>query len=144
MPQVNGILETALYVKDVPNAAAFYRNLFGFSTLLETERLIALEVAGQNVLLLFQQGATNEPFATPGGIIPGHGGAGPNHFAFSIAAHDVVPWRQHLESNGVPIESEVTWPGGAHSLYFRDPDNNLVELITPGFWQFTTKSNGTD
>jgi hypothetical protein len=25
---------------------------------------------------------------------------------------------------------------GAKSLYFRDPDGNLAELITPGFWSF--------
>jgi len=34
----------------------------------------------------------------------------------------------------VPVESVVTWPRGAQSIYFRDPDENLVELITPGFW----------
>jgi hypothetical protein len=39
-----------------------------------------------------------------------------------------------LESEGVAVESLVTWPGGAKSLYFRDPDSNLAELITRGFW----------
>ena len=39
-----------------------------------------------------------------------------------------------LESEGVAVESIATWPGGAKSLYFRDPDGNLAELITPGFW----------
>ncbi len=43
-------------------------------------------------------------------------------------------WRRRLESEGVAVESVVTWPGGAKSLYFRDPDGNLAELITPGFW----------
>jgi catechol 2,3-dioxygenase-like lactoylglutathione lyase family enzyme len=28
----------------------------------------------------------------------------------------------------------MNWPGGARSLYFRDPDEHLVEFITPGFW----------
>jgi catechol 2,3-dioxygenase-like lactoylglutathione lyase family enzyme len=27
-----------------------------------------------------------------------------------------------------------SWPRGAKSIYFRDPDGNLAELITPGFW----------
>ena len=44
--QVGGILETALYVSDIKRAAEFYRRLFGFPTLLESERLIALDVAG--------------------------------------------------------------------------------------------------
>jgi catechol 2,3-dioxygenase-like lactoylglutathione lyase family enzyme len=132
--QVGGILETALYVSDIARSAAFYRRLFGFGTLLESERLIALDVAGHNVLLLFQQGATGEPFETPGGVIPRHPGAGPTHFAFSIAAADVDAWQARLEAEGVAIESTVDWPRGARSLYFRDPDGNLAELLTPGFW----------
>ena len=50
--RVLGILETALYVADVSRAADFYRRLFGFGTLLESARLIALNVADRNVLLL--------------------------------------------------------------------------------------------
>ena len=65
--RVSGILETALYVADLPAAAAFYRRVFGFPVLLESDRLIALDVAGR-------------------------------------------------------------------SVYFRDPDGNLVELISRGFW----------
>ena len=135
MPSVHGILETALYVADVEKAAGFYRRVFNFGTLLESERLIALDVAGKNVLLLFKAGSTKLPFATAGGIIPGHSGKGATHFAFSIAAEDVQPWRQHLEAAGIAVESVVKWPGGAVSLYFRDPDQHLVELITPGFWR---------
>lgn len=134
MPDVHGILETALYVGDLPAAAEFYRRLFGFRTLLESDRLIALDVAGRNVLLLFQQGATSESVETPGGVIPGHSGGGSLHFAFAIAAEDLPEWRQRLGADGIAVESEVSWPGGARSLYFRDPDQHLVELITPGFW----------
>jgi catechol 2,3-dioxygenase-like lactoylglutathione lyase family enzyme len=123
---VGGILETALYVADVKRSAAFYRRLFGFPTLLESERLIALDVSGRSVLLLFPEGGTKDPFPVPGGggVIPPHGGtAGGYHFAFSIASEDVA------------VESVVTWPGGAKSVYFRDPDDNLAELITAGFWK---------
>jgi catechol 2,3-dioxygenase-like lactoylglutathione lyase family enzyme len=132
--RVGGILETALHVADLSRSAEFYRRLFGFGTLLENERPVALDVAGRNVLLLFPEGATTEPFVVPGGVIPPHGGSGHLHLAFSIAAADLGPWRGRLESEGVTVESVVTWPGGATSLYFRDPDGHLVELITPGFW----------
>ena len=43
-------------------------------------------------------------------------------------------WRGRLESEGVAVESIVIWPSGAKSLYFRDTDGNLAELITTGFW----------
>ena len=132
--QVKGILETALYADDLFRSAEFYRRLFGFDTLLESDRLIALNVAGRSVLLLFQKGATSEPAVVPGGVIPPHGGSGVLHMAFSIAAEDVEPWKARLQSEGVAIESEVNWPHGGQSLYFRDPDNHVIELMSPGFW----------
>ena len=132
--QVSGILETALSVEDLAASAAFYKRLFGFDTLLDTERLVALNVVGRNVLLLFRKGATDEPAAVPGGIIPPHGASGRSHLAFSVPDGDVGPWEARLKAEGVAVESVVTWPGGARSVYFRDPDGHLVELISPGFW----------
>lgn len=136
--KVGGILETALYVADVTRSAGFYRRVFGFPTLVESDRLIALDVAGKGVLLLFPEGGTTEPFPLPGGggVIPPHGGSsGGYHFAFSIEREDVEAWKERLEAEGVPVESVVDWPGGATSVYFRDPDRNLAELITAGFWK---------
>lgn len=136
--QVGGILETALYVSDLKRSAEFYRRLFGFPTLMESERIIALDVGGKSVLLLFPEGGTKDPVPVPngGGVIPPHGGSrGGYHFAFSITSEDMEAWQGRLESEGVEVESTVTWPGGAKSLYFRDPDGNLAELITPGFWK---------
>ncbi len=135
MPSVHGILETALYVSDLERAAAFYRRLFGFPTLRDMERLVALDVAGRDVLLLFKKGSTLEPLDTPGGVIPSHGATGVTHFAFSIAFEELTDWQERLETEGVAIESVVKWPGGGQSLYFRDPDAHLVELITPGLWR---------
>ena len=43
-------------------------------------------------------------------------------------------WRHCLAQNDVAIESRVDWPRGGASLYFRDPDGHLLELITPGCW----------
>jgi catechol 2,3-dioxygenase-like lactoylglutathione lyase family enzyme len=134
MPSVHGILETAVYVRDPQRAAEFYKRLFGFGTMLDSDRLVALDVAGKSVLLLFKAGVTGGPFQTPGGTIPGHTGTGGGHFAFSITRENVEPWQSYLRQMDVPLESVVTWPGGATSLYFRDRDDNLVELITPGFW----------
>jgi catechol 2,3-dioxygenase-like lactoylglutathione lyase family enzyme len=135
VPRVYGIIETSLFVKDPQKSAEFYQHLFDVSVLLESDRLIALDVAGKNVLLLFKEGAASEPFVTPGGVVPGHAGAGQSHVAFSIASEDVSLWKERLKSAGVAVESVVKWPAGAESLYFRDPDGHLIELITPGFWR---------
>jgi catechol 2,3-dioxygenase-like lactoylglutathione lyase family enzyme len=134
MIRVQGIVETAVYVSDLDRAASFYRDLFGFAILSRSERLIALNVADRSVLLLFLTGVTQEPLEFECGVIPPHGPACGTHFAFGIAKEDFTAWQAELSARHVPIESVVNWPRGARSLYFRDPDENLVELLTPGFW----------
>ena len=39
-----------------------------------------------------------------------------------------------VAAHHVAIEHEEAWERGGHSLYFRDPAGNSVELITPGLW----------
>jgi catechol 2,3-dioxygenase-like lactoylglutathione lyase family enzyme len=135
MPSVQGVLETSLYVEDLDRAATFYRSLFGFPTLLRDSRLCALNVSGRQVLLLFRRGGTPAPVQTPGGTIPVHEGAGRLHLAFAITRGDVPAWQARLRQLGIKIESVVSSPRGGSSVYFRDPDGHLVELVTPGTWE---------
>ncbi len=135
MPSVNGVLETALYVADLERSVRFYRDRFGFDVLTADEHLCALHVTGQQVLLLFRKGLSDEPSVLPGGVIPGHDGSGRLHLAFAIAAAGLPAWEERLRGQGIDIESTVTWPRGGTSLYFRDPDGHLLELATPGVWR---------
>ena len=128
------MLESALYVDDMTRTRRFYVDVLGARVLLDTARLLALDVGRVSVLLLFQRGATGEPLPTPGGIVPPHGGTGVQHLAFAIEADALDAWRAHLVARGVPIESEVRWPRGGTSLYVRDPDGHSIELVTPGLW----------
>ncbi len=134
MPEVGGVLETSLYVKDLARSAEFYRRVFRFETLTSDDRLCALAAGQRQVLLLFRKGTTSEPVPLASGTIPGHEGSGRLHLAFCIPASQLEAWREWLTENGVPIESEVAWPRGGRSLYLRDPDGHLVELVTPGCW----------
>jgi catechol 2,3-dioxygenase-like lactoylglutathione lyase family enzyme len=43
-------------------------------------------------------------------------------------------WRAHLQVLNIGIESELVWPHGGSSLYFRDPDGHSVEVGTAGLW----------
>ena len=131
---VTGILETALHVEDVMRSREFYQNIFGFPVLEGDERFCALNVADRQVLLLFKKGGSTTPMAVPGGIIPPHGGDGNLHFAFAIPAADLSAWEARLREQGVAIESRVHWARGGESIYFRDPDGHLGELVTPGNW----------
>jgi catechol 2,3-dioxygenase-like lactoylglutathione lyase family enzyme len=134
MPNVTGVVETCLYVDDLQRAARFYEDVFEFKRLIGDERFCAFSVADHDVLLLFRRGGTLETISTPGGSIPPHDGYGQLHLAFAIPAASEADWETRLQEHGIRIESTVDWPRGGRSLYFRDPDQHLVELITPGCW----------
>ncbi|MDQ0512251.1 VOC family protein [Ancylobacter amanitiformis] len=133
-PPIAGVLETGLYVDDVPRARAFYEGVLGLRPMVADERFCAYNAGPASVLLLFRRGATLEPLTLPGGVIPPHDGHGPLHFALAIPESSVEHWVAHLAAHHVALESRVEWKGGGVSLYFRDPDDNLVELATPGLW----------
>ncbi len=133
-PPLSRVVETAVYVSDLGRSREFYCGVLGAEVLLDTPRLLALNVGAQSVLLLFQRGSTTEPLDTPGGVVPTHGANGVQHFALAIAPETLEQWRTYLARVGVTVESEVHWPRGGTSLYLRDPDNHSVELITPGLW----------
>ena len=134
MPRLNGVLETALYVDDLPRARQFYEDVMGLAPVFADQRLAAYEVAPKSVLLLFPRGMTLETVVMPGGTIPPHDGSGPLHAAFAVAPEDLAAWETHLAANAVPIEGRTEWPRGGTSIYFRDPDGHLLELATPGLW----------
>jgi len=55
-------------------------------------------------------------------FVPGE--ATPHHFAFHVA--ELEPWKQRLD---VTEEHDFSSWGGARAVYFRDPEENVVELI---------------
>jgi catechol 2,3-dioxygenase-like lactoylglutathione lyase family enzyme len=133
-PPIHGVLETAVYVDDLARAHAFYGGVLGLARVLDTPRMLTYAVAPGQVLLVFRRGMTREDSDTEGGVVPGHHSEGPAHFAFAIDAASYEAWKAHLAAAGVAIRSEVRWPSGGRSLYFDDPDGNVLEMATPGLW----------
>lgn len=133
-PKLDAVLETSLYVADMNVSVEFYHTVFGFETLNADERFCAFNVSNRQVLLLFRRGATTEPMVISGGVIPPHDGTGQLHLAFAIPAAEVTAWESWLSEKSIAIESIVHWERGGTSLYFRDPDGHLLELVTPGLW----------
>jgi catechol 2,3-dioxygenase-like lactoylglutathione lyase family enzyme len=135
VPRISGVLETSLYVDDLERSCAFYTRLFGFSPFFSDDRMCALEVPNEQVLLLFRHGMTDEPAPGPhDGFIPPHHGRGALHLCFAIPFGELAAWEAHLRHHEIPIESRLRWPHGATSLYFRDPDGHSLEVATPGLW----------
>lgn len=134
MPQLAGVLETSLYVDDLELSIHFYQEVMQFQKLVGDERFCALRADQRQVVLLFKKGGSTQSVAIAGGTIPSHDGSGQLHLAFAISDSELEPWERWLEQHQVIIESKVRWERGGQSIYFRDLDGHLLELVTPGCW----------
>ena len=126
--KTDGILESSLYVSDVPRSVRFYQETLGFSVISEFgERGCAMQAGPRQVLLLFKKGASRA-------ITSPHDGDGELHLAFAIPTDELPKWESWLKQRGIIVEEKRSWELGGWSLYFRDPDRHLLELATPGTW----------
>jgi catechol 2,3-dioxygenase-like lactoylglutathione lyase family enzyme len=127
-PKTDGILESSLYVSDVPRSVRFYEETFGFRVITDFgDRGCAMHAGTRQVLLLFKKGASRA-METP------HDGDGELHLAFAISSAELPNWESWLQTRKIPVEEKKKWELGGWSLYFRDPDRHLLELATPGTW----------
>lgn len=133
-PGLDGVLETSLYVADLPRSHRFYADVMGLPALFADDRLVALDAGRRTVLLLFLAGGSSETIVLPMGTIPPHDAGGRIHVAFAVPAEALAAWEERLAAHGVAVEGRAEWPRGGRSLYFRDPDGHLLELATPGLW----------
>ena len=115
---------------DLAAAKEFYSRVLGLDVFSEVEGRHVFLRCGQGVFLLFNPQATCQS-SNP---VPAHGAQGPGHVAFAMMPAEIPVWQEHLQRQGVTIEAQVTWPRGGHSIYFRDPAGNSVELTTPSTW----------
>lgn len=131
MPALTNIHETVLYAADLAAAHRFYEKLLGLSQIGEMSgRGLVFRITDSAVLLIFDPTKT----VIPGAGVPTHGATGAGHMAFTIPDGTLNDWREHLAGLNIPIEMEVAWPRGGHSLYIRDPANNSIEFIEGRVW----------
>jgi catechol 2,3-dioxygenase-like lactoylglutathione lyase family enzyme len=133
--KVRGVLESCLYATDLAAAERFYTSVLGLEVLSHVADRHIFFRCGQGVLLIFNPERTRaEQTAVGGSLVPLHGTEGAGHLAFAVAEAELDAWRERLLGLDVQIESEVSWPRGGRSLYFRDPAGNSIELAQPGIW----------
>lgn len=127
--QPSKIFETILYAEDLAAAEQFYRESLGLEVIRRNNLTVVFRCGG-GVLLIFDPRKS----AAPDRAVPSHGTAGVGHIAFAAKPEDLNAWREQLRQAGVVIEREVDWDEGGHSIYFRDPAGNVVELAPPTIW----------
>lgn len=130
----DAVVETSIYAEDLDAMEDFYSHVLNLTVIdREAGRHVFLSVGPASVLLIFRPETTRQ-----GHHLPAHGAIGAGHIALGVKAESLPLWRAHLVKNGIAIEKDQTWPLGGHSIYFRDPAGNSIELITPGVWGTTS------
>jgi catechol 2,3-dioxygenase-like lactoylglutathione lyase family enzyme len=136
VPSLGGVLETVLYFEDLNTAEDFYGSVLGLKKVFAVPKRQLVFQCNNHFVLLFNPSETERnQIKINGGLIPLHGARGAGHLAFCATRKQLPAWRRKLSEAGVPIESEIAWPNGAHSIYFRDPAGNSLELATPDMWK---------
>jgi uncharacterized protein (TIGR02246 family) len=128
IPPLHGLLEAALYVENVDRAVHFYQTVLGFEIIDQDDRLCALGVAKRQILLVCQKEASKSLPARA------HHASGRQHVCFAIPTEAFDEWQTRLQEHAVAVEATQIWSRGGRSLYFRDPDQHLIELASPGVW----------
>ncbi|PYL35045.1 MAG: glyoxalase/bleomycin resistance/extradiol dioxygenase family protein [Verrucomicrobia bacterium] len=127
--QPSKIFETVLYAEDLAAAERFYHEALGLEVIGRSNLTVVFRCGG-GVLLIFDPRKS----AAPDRDVPSHGTTAVGHIAFAAKPGDLDAWREQLRQAGVPIEREVDWDEGGHSIYLRDPAGNVVELAPPTIW----------
>ncbi len=133
-PAPKSALEAALYTDDLAAARHFYGRVLGLEEVARVDGRHVFYRVGDTVLLIFDPAATAAGSANPALPVPGHGATGPGHFCFAANALEIAQWHDWLIAAAIPIEADFHWPGGARSIYFRDPAGNSLEIAEPRLW----------
>lgn len=137
IPQATGVLEAALYARDLDAARAFYGGVLGLEEVIARENTFVFFRCGNSMVLIFNPEETQkQPLPPPALPVPGHGADGAGHLCLAASGEELARWKRHLIDSGVEIEAEITWPNGARSIYFRDPAGNSLEIAEPRLWGF--------
>jgi catechol 2,3-dioxygenase-like lactoylglutathione lyase family enzyme len=116
-------------VSDWERSNAFYRDVLGVEVVEIEYGRVAYALPGDQRLNVHGPGSTPHPCAA----VPVRPGNSDLCFVWEGAADEAVA---HLEQRGVAVELGPVARAGARgagtSVYFRDPDGSLLELISYG------------
>ena len=126
--RIRSLHHVSIMVSDLKRAEEFYCDLLGLKSLPRPQRLVeGLWLAAGNTQLHLIVGRVDPaPAVEERKVLERVGVA--RHFALAVT--DVHAAAEFLEQRGQPpLGSVIERPEGAASVFLRDPDGNLVELI---------------
>ena len=113
---------TVIFARDMAAMRAFYENVLAFPVSRELSAGWIEYQIGNNTLALARPSRTAADAPTPKG-------SAALQLAFKVPAPDVDLCADELVRNGVDLVSPPTdQPFGHRTLFFRDPDGNLLEI----------------
>ncbi len=117
-----GIRHVALRVRDVRKSTDFFTKVLGMRVEWRPDADNVYLTSGTDNLALHQ---------VDGSALPSANGAGLDHFGFIVSTPEEVDhWAGVLEGLGIVLaQKPKTHRDGARSIYFRDPDGNLIQLL---------------
>ncbi len=122
-----GLCELTLETPDPGALAEFYRDLFGWDQLSREDDRVWLGCGHQARLGLWSPGP--KEFGDEGGRHV--------HFALSIRPGHLPELVERLEARQIEYRGPVEHDGGDRSVYFADPEGNVVEA-----WDFFERPEG--
>ena len=113
---------TVIFVRDMAAMRRFYEGVLGFPLLRELSPGWIEYRLGENTLALARPSRTAGDAPTPQG-------SAALQLAFKVSAPEVDQCADELVRHGVNLLSPPTdQPFGHRTLFFRDPDGNLLEV----------------
>jgi len=137
-PKLGQIVETILYTSDLSKLAAWYKDVLGLEPFIETlPVVVGFSLPNNTILLLFNRDVITQDRELEGGVIPKHGtvtGLG-QHIAFACAdANELDEWEKHFQEKGVEVTARMRWEKGGRSVYVKDAEGHVIEIMTRGVW----------
>jgi catechol-2,3-dioxygenase len=129
MSLIDGFAEVTLQARDLGGLEDFYCSTLGLEVLSREDDRVWLAAGGSARLGLWLPG--EKEFGDEGGRHV--------HYAFSATPGALDGMVERLRSAGVRVEGPREHPGGDRSIYFDDPEGNVVEV-----WDFFGRGRGTE